>query len=116
MLQSDPSERITIPEIFNHIWVRATNSSQINEMYYYRENQVNHNNLSHGNVLNPNAVMPSVFASDALKAQLANASSNNALDLLIPISPSTVKVSIAIQFIIWSNMLNNCFIFILCFW
>lgn len=33
MLQSDPAERITIPELFNHSWIRAVSSSQFVDQY-----------------------------------------------------------------------------------
>jgi hypothetical protein len=34
MLQGDPAERITIPEIFNHVWVRTTSSIHFVDIFH----------------------------------------------------------------------------------
>ena len=97
MLQGDPSERITIPEIFNHIWVRTTNPSQINDMFFYRESQQNHPPPLHIPLSHQNSGFgQGASTSDVVKSVLLNTSAMNNLDLLIPISPNLSKVSVVI--------------------
>lgn len=75
MLQGDPSERSTIPEIFNHIWMRNANSSQFVDHF-------------HMHTIAAAAAAAATLANNAESARKAAASELSAkeLDLLIPIN------------------------------
>lgn len=42
MLQLDPSERMTIPEIFNHVWVRVASSHHWMDNHLHQPTSFNH--------------------------------------------------------------------------
>lgn len=92
MLQGDPGERMTIPEIFNHIWIRMATTNQLFSESFFssRDSSTTYqsNNATGIAITGNNA--PST--NDIVKTVLMNTSAMNSLDLLIPISPAPVKV------------------------
>lgn len=99
MLQGDPGERMTIPEIFNHIWIRMATTNQLfSESYFSSRDTINSNANTYqaGNATGIAITGNNGSAqttNDIVKTVLMNTTAMNSLDLLIPISPTPTKVS-----------------------
>jgi len=102
ILQSDPGERLTIPEIFNHIWLRNTmNGTHYGDIYLY--NAALHSN--NGGVFNANGFYSSPFLNSSETSSTksagfggstsmhANQHVGSTVDLLLSVSPMKQKRS-----------------------
>lgn len=105
MLQSDPRERLTLPEIFNHIWLRNTvNGTHYGDVYLYNaaNNLIHQQQQPHLSNSNPfgffsSPVQPTAPDSSSVKALLLPnqhiSHLSAAVDLLLTSSsPNSVKV------------------------
>eukprot|EP00981_Chlorochromonas_danica_P002329 scaffold452_cov180-Ochromonas_danica.AAC.1 len=89
LLAADPAERMTIPEIFNHVWVRTTVPAHVIESYQF--NHFPNNSTTTTTIANVTSSPP---AGDRLSKELKDRDNSNNNNSLNPGTTTTTPTSL----------------------